>query len=91
MNLATFLLVDGFKDDYESAVVISNDSDLIEPIQAVRRELGLKVGVIIPGDIPRSALRADFYRRIRRGNLAASQFPSSIVDSKGVVRKPSEW
>lgn len=33
VNLATYLLVDGFDGDYELAVITSNDSDLLEPIQ----------------------------------------------------------
>ena len=33
VNLATYLLVDAFDDDYEAAVVVSNDSDLAEPIR----------------------------------------------------------
>ena len=33
VNLATHLLYDGFRNDYDIAVVISNDSDLLEPIK----------------------------------------------------------
>lgn len=92
VNLATYLLVDGFRRDYEAAVVISNDSDLKAPIEAVRRDLGLAVGVVIPSArVRRSALPADFYRRIRRGALVASQFPSTLRDSNGVIRRPSSW
>ena len=40
VNLATHLLWDGFQDDYECAVIISNDSDLAEPIRVVKNELG---------------------------------------------------
>lgn len=48
VNLATFLLVDGFASDYELAVVISNDSDLIQPIKLVQDRLGRPVGVFNP-------------------------------------------
>lgn len=92
VNLTTYLLIDGFRGDYETAVVISNDSDLEAPIQAVRRELGLSVGVAIPsGRVRRSALPADFYRRIRRGVLAASQFPDTLSDAHGTITRPSSW
>jgi uncharacterized LabA/DUF88 family protein len=37
VNLASYLLLDGFKQEYDAAVVISNDSDLAEPIKLVRR------------------------------------------------------
>jgi len=92
VNLATYLLVDGFRGDYETAVVVSNDSDLKAPIDAVRRELGLAVGVAIPRPrIRRSALPADFYRRVRQGVLAASQFPPTLRDGHGVIRRPQAW
>ena len=92
VNLATRLLVDGFRGVYETAVVISNDSDLKAPIEAARQELGLSVGVVIPGArIRRSALPADFYRRIREGALAASQFPSTLRDQHGTIRRPPSW
>lgn len=48
VNLAAHMLWDGFRRDYECAVVVSNDSDLLEPIRIVRRELGIPVGVINP-------------------------------------------
>ena len=34
VNLATYLLVDAFEDRFDVAVIISNDSDLKEPIAA---------------------------------------------------------
>jgi len=37
VNIATHLLVDGFRNDYELAVVVSNDSDLLLPIQKACR------------------------------------------------------
>ena len=57
VNLATHLLADAFRHDCEAAVVITNDSDLAEPIRVVRHELGLPVGVVNPGD-PRRRSRA---------------------------------
>jgi uncharacterized LabA/DUF88 family protein len=41
-------LVDAFDDDYEAAVVVSNDSDLAEPIRLVRQKFGKKVLVPHP-------------------------------------------
>jgi uncharacterized LabA/DUF88 family protein len=46
--LASYLLLDGFNKDYEAAVVVSNDSDLTEPIRLVRHELKLVVGILNP-------------------------------------------
>jgi len=39
VNVASYLLVDAFDDNYETAVVVSNDSDLAEPMRLVRQKL----------------------------------------------------
>jgi hypothetical protein len=44
--LRAYLLADAFRQDCEAVVVITNDSDLKEPIRVVRSELGLPVGVV---------------------------------------------
>jgi hypothetical protein len=44
VNLATYLLIDAFRHDSDVAVVVSNDSDLCEPIRIVQEEFSLPVG-----------------------------------------------
>ena len=65
VNLATYLLMDAFDQDYELALVVSNDSDLVGPIEVVQRRFGLPVGVVNPHRTTSHALRvaASFYRR----------------------------
>ena len=48
VNLATYLLADAFRHDFETALVITNDADLAEPIRLVCHELGLPVGIAKP-------------------------------------------
>lgn len=48
VNLATYLLIDAFRGDSDIAVVVSNDSDLCEPIRVVSREFNVPVGLLIP-------------------------------------------
>jgi uncharacterized LabA/DUF88 family protein len=96
VNLATHLLNDAYKHDFELAVVISNDSDLCEPIKIVRHELGVPVGVLTPQRNPiyqSKELRrhATFMGPIRVGVLAASQFPPILTDAVGTIRKPASW
>ena len=43
VNLASHMLRDGFRGGYDVAVLLKNDSDLIEPIRIVKEELGLMV------------------------------------------------
>ena len=86
------MLRDAFIRGFDAAWVISNDSDLKAPIDVVRNELHLTVGVVIPNaTIRRSALPADSYRRIRQGVLAASQFPLQLTDPNGTIHKPPTW
>jgi hypothetical protein len=91
VNLASYLLVDGFRGRYEQAVVISNDSDLVTPIKLVREELKLPVGIVNPRGRPSWELRqvSTFHRKIRQGHLEASQFPDTLGDANGTIKKPA--
>ena len=48
VNIAAHLIHDGHEGNYGVAVVLSNDSDLVEPIKIVRQELNLPVIVLNP-------------------------------------------
>ena len=48
VNLASYLLYDAFVNDYELAVIISNDSDLAEPVRMVKVMLRKKIGILNP-------------------------------------------
>jgi len=93
VNLATHLLRDAFTKRFELAVLITNDSDLAEPVRIVREELKLPVGVLNPHEHHSRELKglATFVKRIRQPALHASQFPSVLTDAKGVFHKPSSW
>ena len=93
VNLAAQMLLDGFRNDYECAVVVSNDSDLLRPIQMVIRDLDKKAGVLAPthNEHPSRSLAANatFIKHIRPHVIAASQFPPTLTDKRGVFSKPS--
>jgi len=93
VNLATYLLLDGFKRDCDVAVVISNDSDLKLPIEVAQHELGLRVGVVNPHPPARRsrALQPTFFKQVRSSALAACQFPPVLADARGEIRKPTRW
>jgi hypothetical protein len=96
VNLATHLLADAFRGDAEAFVIISNDSDLTEPMRIVCHELGRIVGIINPHP-PHKRSRAllsckpTFFKQIRGSALAASQFPPTLTDETGTFRKPTGW
>ena len=93
VNIATRLLSDAYTGDFELAVVISNDSDLVMPIEVVRRQLKLPVGVLNPNERFSNALKraATFYRPISEAGLASSQLPPVLTDSRGRITKPPGW
>jgi len=95
VNLATHMLHDGHLNKYDVAIVISNDSDLLEPIKIVRSILGKKVGIVIPNPkLHPSAIlmkNADFIRNIRQSTLQACQFPPTLTDRHGQFSKPVSW
>jgi hypothetical protein len=93
VNLATHLLHDAHRGLFDIAVVISNDSDLLEPIKLVRQHLKKQVGVLNPHPNPSRALlpHIDFIKQIRAGVLKTAQFPSTLVDAHGTFTKPATW
>ena len=99
VNLASHLLIDGFRARYDVAVVISNDSDLKEPVRFVREDLQAPVGILNPHPhkhrswalSPPKLPPRSFYKPIRKGALSASQFPATLADRNGTITKPASW
>ena len=93
VNLAAHLLHDGFRGLFDTAVLITNDSDLLEPVRIVRQELSLPVGVLNPHQIHSCALKsqASFMKRIRQSDVAICQFATPLVDKHGHFHKPPTW
>ena len=94
VNLATHLVADGFRGDYDTAVVFSNDSDLAEPIRIVCSELQKPIILINPHMTTAWDLRnipGVNYRSVRLGALQAAQFPPQLQDANGPITKPSTW
>jgi len=91
------MLNDALLGKYEVAALISNDSDLLAPITIIRQQQGLKVGILSPisnpGQHPAAMLTrsSDFFKPIRTGVLALSQFPPQITDTPGTFSKPRSW
>ena len=93
VNLATHLICDGYENTYDAAVLITNDSDLAEPVRIIREQLGKTVGILNPHKHPSRTLHqyATFFKSIRKGVLRQSQFPDQLRDPKGLFRKPPGW
>ncbi len=93
VNLATHLLYDSFANAFDAAVLITNDSDLLEPIRLVRGRLGKKVGILNPHPNPSWVLyaAATFKKKIRAAALRTCQFPATLTDANGTFHKPPRW
>ncbi len=93
VNLATYLLVDAFDDAFDVAVIVSNDSDLCEPIAQVRKKFGKTIGIMNTHARMSMAFRplAHFIKPVRSGALANAQFPDVMSDAVGKFQKPKRW
>lgn len=93
VNIATHMVHDGHRGLYDVAVIVSNDSDLLEPVRIVRYELGKPVGMLCPHEHPSFSLKrlTSFMKPIRQGVLKDSQFPTTMKDSIGTFSKPKNW
>lgn len=94
VNLGVHIVRDGFQRKYEHAVVLTNDTDLEEPLRIVRQELGLPVTLLSPVSKAATSLVSQCTNVIHLTDthLRASQFPASITNAAGkVINKPATW
>lgn len=95
VNIAVELLVGAFHNDYDVALLISADSDLIPPVRAIRSAFPDKRVVVAmpPGrfsvDLARSA---DGFFQVGRAKIAHSLLPPEVTKPNGyVLRCPPAW
>ena len=95
VNIAVELLQDAFQDAFDTAVLISADSDLIAPIAAVKRLFPEKRVVVAcpPGRFSVHLTRAAHaYLKIGHGTIEKSQFPEEVITSAAfVLHRPASW
>ena len=92
VNLAAHLLNDAWKDLFDAAVVISNDTDLVVPIRMVTEERKRPVYVVCPGRwqiAPQLRRAASHVRHIRAVMLRTAQFPDTLPET--AITKPTDW
>lgn len=94
VNIAAHLMHDAYQRRFDTGVLVTNDSDLLEPIRIVRNELRLDVGILNPHNQNTSQAllkHASFLKQIRLGAIRQCQFPDTLVDAKGEFHKPKAW
>lgn len=91
VNLAVSLVDDAWRDRYDTAVVVSNDSDLAMGLERARA-LGKTIGLVTPTQRRASkqlAEHADFRRALRAHHLTRAQLPKIIPGTK--LTRPDTW
>lgn len=95
VNIATHMIIDAYQDKYDTAMLISGDSDLVPPIRAVHDNFNQKrVFVAFPPKRHNNsvALVAKGSMTIGRKKLSDSQFNQNVTKKDGyVLSKPKDW
>jgi NYN domain len=94
VNLATYLLLDAFEGLYETAIVISDDSDLLEPVRVARERLGKRVGVVRVRTDRGSVFRGkvDLLIEARAWHFEQAQLPDEVrLPTGSFVSRPTSW
>jgi uncharacterized LabA/DUF88 family protein len=95
VNIATAIIVDAFKNEYDMAMLISGDSDLTPPIREVHNLFKEKrVFIAFPPKRHNSsmALVAKGSEIIGRKKLVDAQFDMEVTSKTGYTLKiPKEW
>lgn len=95
VNIATQIIIDAYQDKYETAILISGDSDLVPPIKSVHENFKNKrVAVFFPPKRYNNsvAVVARGSLIIGRKKLVDSQFAAEVQKKDGyVLRKPTDW
>jgi uncharacterized LabA/DUF88 family protein len=95
VNIAVELLTDAFQNQFDTAFLISADSDLSAPILAVKNLFPAKrIVAFFPPQRSSAELMkiVSAYSHINRNVLAKSQFPDRVRKADGfVLRRPQRW
>ncbi|MCM2273355.1 MAG: NYN domain-containing protein [Candidatus Didemnitutus sp.] len=95
VNIATELLVDAFEDRFDTALLVSAESDLAGPILRLRALFpGKRVVVVFPPDRASKRLEqiASATLHVGRGVLAGAQLPDEVIKPSGfALQRPESW
>lgn len=93
VNLGVHLVRDAFRGAFEVAAVLTNDTDLVEPLRIVTQELRLPVTLLTPVPKPAASLVAVASEVRHVGPyLGPCQLPNSVQRlGKPPILKPPNW
>ena len=93
VHLATQLLCDAFRKEFDIALMVTGDADVAPAIRVVVNELRLPVIVAFP---PKRILNelmavATSYKHINRHDIGKSQLPDEFEHGGHVFKRPAKW
>jgi uncharacterized LabA/DUF88 family protein len=94
INIAITLLGDAVADKFDTALILSGDSDLA-PVTTKLKQLcpDKKIGIIIPKGQSAMHLKqhADFFKKIQTKDLKKSLLPEQVTYNGKIITAPSGW
>ncbi len=95
VNIAVQLMQDSFQDRFDTAILLSADSDLVGPVVAVHKLVPTKRVVVAcaSGRFSSNLCKAaSAHFNVGRALIAKSVFPESVTTASGfVLRRPPSW
>lgn len=95
VQLGVEILFDAYRDNYDTAFLISGDKDLVPAIEKIRKEYpGKYIAVIRPPHRPNTDLSniANNTLHISKAKLRESLLDNPIIDTDGTeIHRPIEW
>lgn len=95
VNIATHMIIDAYKDEYDVAILISGDSDLVPPVKEIRKNfINKEILVAFPPKRESNELKkiANSSFVIGKNKLLNCQFAPELIDKYGVkLTRPIEW
>jgi uncharacterized LabA/DUF88 family protein len=95
VNIAIYLLKMAFRDQFDTAMILSGDSDLMPAIREIKTEFPkIEICIVIPPNRKARLLQGMATRTIKlvEAHLAKHQLPDEIFCKDGTkLFKPIEW
>lgn len=95
VNIAIYLLEKALKKHYDTAFILSADTDLVPAILSVKRNFPEKrIGILFPINRWAEELKVvcHFWRKIEKKDLSQSQLPEQLILPAGkILNRPPAW
>lgn len=97
VNIAVRLFQAAINSEYDTAIIVTGDTDLVPCLEGIRMSFPNKrIEIVFPVGRRRQELESlsDFHQQISEAHLANCQFPDTVITdkTKGLsVRRPHSW